>query len=395
MIKRTLLFLLLCCVSTVGALGQTVPWNCNAPTNKNLICLLPVATYSTLQNTLNSPAAAFNSTFATQLSNVPIVSSASGIGVTLTSTGKVVASEENNLGPILTDRAETIGRHKLFVGGFYQRFRFNSIDGNSLNNVPLVITSGPSNTQITQYTQQVNNISMKLDQYVGVVTFGLTTKTDVSVVIPIDRVAIGVYTTGTSYFFPADGQPSVHPLMPQYVSGKYSGIGDVIGSVKNTFWGGEHFKFAGGLLLRFPSGNALNYTGSGAFGFNPYGVVSYQWKVSPHARLGYLWNTSSVLIPTTSAPVNGIAPSPTGGSSQLPGGLQYDIGADWAALKKLTVAGDFLGSQFLNSPSLVLGKQTIPAPPTQDSIAPTLTPVKSTYRSTISASAENGDRWGI
>ena len=88
MTKRTLLFLLLCCVSTVGALGQTVPWNCNVPTNKNLICLLPVATYSTVQNTQNSPATAFNSTFATQLSNVPIVSSASGIGVTLTSTGR-------------------------------------------------------------------------------------------------------------------------------------------------------------------------------------------------------------------------------------------------------------------------------------------------------------------
>ena len=359
MTKRTLLFVLLCCVSTVGALGQTQtqPWNCNVPTNKNLICLLPVATFSTATNTQNSPASAFNSAFATQLSNLPIVSSASGIGVTFDSAGHPLTSE--NLGPILSDRAETIGRHKLFVGFFYQRFRFNSIDGTSLNNVPFVITSGPTSTQITQYVQQRNDIDFKLDQYVGIVTFGLTTKTDISVVIPIDRVSIGVSTQGNEYFFPS-GQ--VLPIS-QYVSGTFSGIGDVIANVKNTFTNGEHFKFAGGMLLRFPSGNALNYTGSGAFGFNPYTVVSYQWKVSPHARLGYLWNTSSVLIPNTAAPVNGMSPPPTGGSSQLPGGFQYDIGADWAALKKLTVAGDFMGNQFLNSPSLVQGTQTIPETP--------------------------------
>ena len=120
-------------------------------------------------------------------------------------------------------------------------------------------------------------------------------------------------------------------------------------------------------------------------------MVSYQWKVSPHARLGYLWNTNSVLIPTTQMPMNGITPSPTGGSSQLPGGLQYDIGADWAALKKLTVAGDFLGNQFLNSPSLILGTQTIPTTPS--TTPSTLTPVKSSYTVDYLASAQSGDRW--
>ena len=224
--------------------------------------------------------------------------------------GEILTSE--NLGPILTDRAETIGRHRLFVGFFYQRFRFNAIDGSkSLNNLPLVITSRPSPSDITQYTQQTNDINMKLDQYVGIVTFGLTAKTDLSMVIPMDRVAISVSTTATGYFFPANGQSSAHQLAPQYVSGSYSGVGDVIANIKDTFWGGERFKFAGGMLVRFPSGNALNYTGSGAFGFNPYAVVSYQWTVSPHARVGYLWNTSSVLIPYSPP---GSTEPPTGGT---------------------------------------------------------------------------------
>ena len=117
----------------------------------------------------------------------------------------------------------------------------------------------------------------------------------------------------------------------------------MVANVKNTFWNGERFKFAAGAFLRFPSGDALNYLGSGAFGFNPYAVVSYQWKVAPHAKLGYIWNTSTILIPNQN-----------GGNSRLPGGFQYDVGADWGINLHVTIAGDFFGSQFLNSPALTL-----------------------------------------
>ncbi len=51
MTKRTLLLPLLCCLSSISALGQQVPWNCNNLKNNNLICLLPVATYATQQGT--------------------------------------------------------------------------------------------------------------------------------------------------------------------------------------------------------------------------------------------------------------------------------------------------------------------------------------------------------
>ncbi len=166
-----------------------------------------------------------------------------------------MVSSEQNLGPILTDRAETIGRHRLFVGFFYQRFRFNSIDGTSLNNVPLVITAstaGSGSKETTQYAQQTNDIDFKLDQYVGVVTFGLTSKTDVSMVIPIDRVSIGVATQGTEYFFLNGVQQGPSKSINAYNRGSYSGIGDVIANVKSRFTNGEHFKFTAGMLVRFP-----------------------------------------------------------------------------------------------------------------------------------------------
>lgn len=120
------------------------------------------------------------------------------------------------------------------------------------------------------------------------------------------------------------------------------------------------------MLVRLPTGDALNYLGSGAYGFNPYAIVSYQWRVSPHARLGYLWNTSTVLIP-----------NPNGGNLRLPGGLEYDLGADASLIKRVGLAADFFGNQFINSPTLTPGTapNNVPGVPA----APTLIPRTTSY----------------
>ena len=366
MTKRSLLLVLLCCAWTIGALGQSNPWNCNSQANRNLICLLPVATRSL--GSVNSPAPTFNSAFATQLGQLPLVSSASGLNVEFTAQGPHIVSE--NLGPILTDRAETIGRHKLFLGFFYQRFRFNSIDGTNIKQLPFVFFTSSGVGQGGQYTVVNESLDFKLDQYVGLITFGLTDKADVSVIIPIERVSMGASSSTTIYSVGPDGSKQGTPAgpIPQYTSGSASGVGDVIANVKYRFWGkeGEPFQFAGGMFLRFPSGDALNYLGSGAYGFNPYAVVSYQWKVAPHAKIGYVWNTNTVLIPT-----------PNSTTSQLPGGFQYDLGADWSIARQLTLAFDFFGNQFLNSPSLVQKTTSIPA---FGVMPPGLTPTTSSYQ---------------
>src|SRR5208283_5643568 len=158
MTKRTLLLVLMCCAWSVGAWGQTLnPWNCNSPTNNHLICLVPFATRSL--GASNSPAPTFNSSFATQLSQLPLLSSGSGVVLTLDKAlGVYVASE--NLGPILTDRAQTIGRHKLLVAFAYQKFVFNNIDGTNLNNVPFVFAVGSGTLNPSQPCTSTNNVNI-------------------------------------------------------------------------------------------------------------------------------------------------------------------------------------------------------------------------------------------
>src|SRR5271157_2748882 len=199
MIKQTLLFLLLYSFFSVGALGQQ---SCDPKSSaySKLACQIPVIT-TAAQGTIGNPAGAFGSSFATQLGQLPLLSSGSGVVLTLDKTlGVYVASE--NLGPILTDRAQTIGKHKLLLAFAYQKFLFNSIDGTGFGSVPFVFAAGsvpPSNprqpctsTGSLICLQQNDNISMNVNQYVALATFGLDNKTDISVVIPFARVALGV-----------------------------------------------------------------------------------------------------------------------------------------------------------------------------------------------------------
>jgi len=373
MTKRTLLFLLVLSLQTAGAWGQI---SCNpTATHLPLVCQIPVATRSQSfagSPVSNSPAGVFNTTLAAQLSQLPLLSSASGVVLVLDKTlGVYVASD--NLGPILTERAQTVGRHKLFVAFAYQRFRFNSIDGTSLGSVPFVFQSSAGNSQL--YIQQTDKMSIKLDQYVALATFGLDDKTDVSVVFPIERVSIGVGTNGTQYVVGNDGSKQGTAPFNQYVPGSASGLGDMLVNIKRQFWKGEHASFAAGMLLRFPTGDALNYLGSGAYGFNPYAVFSYQARISPHARLGYQFNTTSVLNP------NYNSAGTFTGNSGLPGGFQYDVGADTVLFTRVptSLAADFLGTYVVNSPVLLPTTFTIPA---YGNEFDNLQPGKNSYNST-------------
>lgn len=363
MTKRALVFLILNCTCGL-AFGQGQPfWNCGSASmakRANLICLLPVATQSVSRNPL---APAINSAFATQLSQLPTLSSGPAIAVTYDAvTGVPVVS--NSLGPVLTDRPETIGRHRLLLAFGYQRFNFNSVDGTNLNSLPFVFHTDFAPNTATQYTVEKENVGLTLDQYVGVVTFGLTKKIDISAIVPVESVNIisrastfNLYTVGPDNT--AQGQAT--SALPR-VSGSASGFGDVIINAKGVVYSGEKDTVAAGMLVRFPTGDALNYLGSGAYGFDPYVVWSHPFsKISPHVRLGYQFNTATVLIPDATTGL---------GSSTLPGGLQYTGGADFIVLsgqRPLTVAADFIGNYVVNSPWLAPGYAPLNAPSCSDS----------------------------
>jgi hypothetical protein len=372
--RRTMQLFLLAALSSSGALAQI---NCasGSSASNTLVCQIPFATGLLTNDTAlgggqTSPSAQqaatiFNSAIATQVSQLPLATASAGT-VVLFKGGVPVTF--NNLGPILTDRAPVLGRGKVFLGFTASQYVFTDIDGIALGNLAFGFssqacnppgTSGSCNVVSTTYTTETTKLAFKVNQYVAIATVGLTKRVDASVIVPVQRVSLGATTLDSQSYIQNTGSTSaIGPLSNPsvYTSGTASGIGDIVFIGKGELWVGEHGAVSAALSMRTPTGDDRNFLGSGAWGFNPYLVYSYLAKVSPHAKIGYVWNTTTELNNPTGTP---------GENQALPGGIDYDFGADYAALKGLTLAGDLLGNQYLDAPVLVLSSTNIngvPAP---------------------------------
>jgi hypothetical protein len=362
--KRPILHLLLLAViSSSTAFGQI---NCaSGSASQKLVCQFPVSTgvltnattlggNQTGQNAVVT-ATAINTGIATQVSQLPLASAAAGT-VEVYKAG--VPETFNNLGPILTDRAQVIGKGKVFIGGTASQYVFTKIDGISLGALPFAYSQNaysPTSGQLqsTIYTSETTKLEFRMDQYVGVATVGISNRMDVTVIVPFERVSLGATALNSkSYVQSAGSTTAVGPVSNPniYTDGTASGLGDITFNLKSVIDSGERATVSAGFSLRTPTGDDLNLLGSGSFGFNPYVVYSYLARISPHAKIGYQWNTDSELNnPTLSA----------GGNKSLPGGLNYDIGADWALARRFTVAADLLGNQYLNTPVYVAVNSSI------------------------------------
>src|SRR5271168_3362854 len=75
-----------------------------------------------------------------QANLLPLASPSSGVVLLYDPSLKTFVTGTDSLGPILGERAETIGRHRLFVGFSYQFFDFDKLDGINLQDFPAILT---------------------------------------------------------------------------------------------------------------------------------------------------------------------------------------------------------------------------------------------------------------
>jgi Putative MetA-pathway of phenol degradation len=396
---------------------------------------------------------------ARQANLLPLASPSSGVLLTYDPSLKTFVVSTESLGPILGERGDTIGHHKLFLGFSYQYFNFDKIDGINMRSVPAVFAHRPDNSDdapsncssstsgspsaslngcafIRDAISTQNSIALKVNQYTGYVTFGLTSHLDVSMVIPFETVRMSVYsqatiipgsdgsftptagspdsllfnqnltkTNGAPYFFHlfkdcpnTSPQPLGTPLAPQCLNHRFpdpnwlgstyspatglvagtpngsnpvnstSGIGDVVARLKWNAWSGEHVRFASGLDIRFPSGDALNFLGSGSYGVKPFVVLSYKARVSPHVMVGYEWNSNSILtsrqvtLNVFGAPQQQNKGLTTGQKGYMPSDFVYTAGIDAGITKWLTGAFDIVGARFLRAGTESVTSQQFLAP---------------------------------
>src|SRR5713101_5769167 len=354
MLQRALMVAILAGLScSTSASAQTT--TCG---NTKLSCFLPAA-FHTNPPTFNF----FNEAFGTQIGQFPLATPASGFLFTFDKSRGVYTDSQESFGPLLAERVETIGRHKLYLAFTYQRFGFSKLDGNELNNLPLLFVF--SSGQIPQVvTSTRNRVDAKVDQFVAFGTFGVTRRIDVSIAIPFVKVSMAAGATGTEYGTTNTAKAS----FTEFLAGSASGLGDLVVSAKGTLLQREKFGLAVGGEFRLPTGDEQNFLGSGAFGVKPYFVVARRGKVAPHLNLGYQWNAKSTLATNQN------------GSQALPASFNYAAGADMGVTKRLTVVADWVGQLYFDAPQVSTPKNVASLVNNQPMSFPSVVLVNGSYQ---------------
>ena len=298
----------------------------------------------------------FNISLASQLASVPLPSPASGFTYELDPALGVFKRSTQSFGPILGERAETIGKKKVSLGFNYQYFTFDSLEGVDLGDVPAVFThdnAAPGGRADVIATH--NSIDLKVGQFITYLNYGLADRVDVSVAVPFVKVDLGVTSLATIQRIGTASNPATHffrdPSAPGTFgnsktfssSGSASGVGDVIGRLKGRLVKSGATGVALGVDVRFPTGDEEDLLGSGAWGVKPFLVLSVSQRVlSPHVNVGYQWNGQSVLAGNVV----------TGEKKSLPDQFLYAAGVDVGVTPKVTLALDLIGRRVLKSPRL-------------------------------------------
>ena len=317
-----------------------------------------------------------NAEIGLQLSQVPLAAPVAGVTFQ-----NGVWQEAVGLGPVLTDRAETIGRHAIFLGFNYEYFDFDQADNINLRNFGAVFSheyeacpgdptvtgipciTNSSGQYVPLFTEDViatqNRLDLMVNQYSIVGTYGLTSKWDISLAVPILQIRMNMISNATIYNF--EPPPVNHLFVSStsdpneaYVSPSNAifnnhhsamGVGDI--RVRNKFvvWQSDSEKssIAAGLDVRLPTGDANNFLGSGTWGVRPFVIFSHASKVSPHMGAGFESNGQSILAgDVTIQPVV---------KNHLPDVLSYNAGVDTSLPRMhwLGLSADFIGNSLMSA----------------------------------------------
>ena len=296
----------------------------------------------------------FTTALVSQLVSVPLPSPASGFTYRFDSSLGVFERTTQSFGPILADRADTIGARRISVGFAYQHFTFDTVEGIDLGHVPAVFTH--DNAFLLGGRQDVvttsNAIEASVNQATTFVTLGITDRFDVSVAVPVVSNYLKVVSTATihrlgttdpltHFYRQSDGSVGEERIFTAI--GSATGLGDLMVRVKHTVQKGASSGAALGLDLRIPTGDEMNLLGSGTAGLQPFAIWSgtYQ-RVSPHVNASYKWNGSSVL-----------AGNPARGeSADFPDQVGYAAGVDVSVNPRMTLAFDLLGVNIIKAERL-------------------------------------------
>jgi hypothetical protein len=231
---------------------------------------------------------------STVASTYPVASASSSVTFVYNRELDTVERRPGPLGPILGERAETIGQGQFDLALTYSFVNLTTINGEPLDhlvNAPVVngrflffpvpggttVKGGRFTTLLPVHVAL--DIGVDASIFSPSVTYGVTPDLDVNLTLPIVRTSLDMRTRTR---IPDPRFPSFM-LMPgnplagtevQSASASSAGVGDLLLRAKYVVWRGEPADVAAGLGLSLPTGRADDFQGAGTTRVEPGLIAS-------------------------------------------------------------------------------------------------------------------------
>lgn len=237
--------------------------------------------------------------------NAPVSAASSGTTFEFVNGAPVKTSTSS--GPIFGERSQTLGRGQFYVGMNVTQMHFERLRGIPVNDIIINFTHqnvAPTDTMGSPLfendviqVQVAMNVNLLVSEFVA--SYGLVDGIDLSVAVPVVRTSIEARSVatilpfsgiGTSPHFFGGTQADPVTTAVATTSGAATGLGDVAARVKINVTQTKGFGTAVLFEGRFPTGNANNFLGTGAFSGRGMLIASATMgALSPHGNLGYVF----------------------------------------------------------------------------------------------------------
>jgi hypothetical protein len=288
------------------------------------------------------------------IATTPVPSAGSGETFRLSALGVPVRNEENSLGPILAERALTLGRGKFLVGANVTELSFESLRGVSLQALLFNVVQrdlppfGPplGDPAIERtYLSVATRMAFQARVATVFLTAGISERLDLSLLLPVVQASLSGFSDATIVIGEGEdpaagfsfGGPTEDPQLQERAVlplQKTIGLGDALVRGKLRLTSTEN-QVALAVLsdVRIPTGKDEGFLGSGGWWIQALGVASARplARLTPHLNAGGVYRTGQ------------------GERSALLGTLGVDY--RWSA--RVTVAGELLGEAPLGDNPLV------------------------------------------
>jgi hypothetical protein len=257
---------------------------------------------------------------SSNVTNIPFTASSGG--ETFRFEGATPIQTSTSAGPIYAERAQTLGRGRLFVGLARSGLHYKTLRGVPLDNVQFTFTHQnvdfPGCDQIfggdctvygiPEFENETIDFNLDLDVDVNVtsflLTYGISNRVDFGVVLPFVETSLRGTSNAAIIPFGTNGPPphffsgtEENPVLTasRFSEGSASGLGDVSARIKANLHDATPVSLAVLAEGRFPTGSESDLRGSGAVELRGLGIISARLgQFSPHLNVGYDWRAAEL-----------------------------------------------------------------------------------------------------